>query len=314
MGNVIAVSANKGGVLKTSLSTNIAGVLSRDLLLEDPSKKIEKDNLLKELSSLKKSRKNSKKRKRIKEIETNIEEYENEPKELLRKGKKILIIDHDNQGNVALSFGINPDDYGKTLYNVLVEDMEMKEAIVNVHENIDLVISNDDMIDFSVKVLTNIDKYPNYLTLLKEKIDSIKGEYDYVIIDTPPDLGLVISNVFTASDKILVPFQPETFSMRSLIKTIGTVESFKEMINPNVEILGIVPTLIDSRTTIHSDILQECRKYAYENDVKVFDTHIPRSVRFASSVAYEGKPSTLSKQKNDNAVQSYFELVKELGL
>src|SRR5690625_2359757 len=219
MGNVIAVSANKGGVLKTSLSTNIAGVLSRDLLLEDPSKKIEKDNLLKELSSLKKSRKNSKKRKRIKEIETNIEEYENEPKELLRKGKKILIIDHDNQGNVALSFGINPDDYDNTLYNVLVEDMEMKEAIVNVHENIDLVISNDDMIDFSVKVLTNIDKYPNYLTLLKEKIDSIKGEYDYVIIDTPPDLGLVISNVFTASDKILVPFQPETFSMRSLIKT-----------------------------------------------------------------------------------------------
>src|SRR5690625_2747904 len=101
--------------------------------------------------------------------------------------------------------------------------------------------------------------------------------------------------------------------MRSLIKAINSVNNFKEKINKNLKIMGVVGTLIDSRTVLHSDILSECRKFCYEEKIKMFDTIIPRSVRFANSVAYEGNPATLT-DKNHPLVQSYFDLVKEMDL
>jgi len=258
MGDVIAVSTNKGGVLKTSLTTNIAGVLAQ-------------------------------------------------------RGEKILIIDSDNQGNAALSFGLNPDSYENSLYDVLVEDGNIEDIIIEAHPGIDIAISNDDMVHFELDVLTNVDQFPNLFHLLKLKIDNIKHEYDYILIDTPPNLGLTTGNVLSAANKILIPFQPENYSMRSLVKILTTVSDFKNKHNTNLEILGIVATLIDSRTTLHSEVLQLCRKYALENDLKVFDTVIPRTVRFANSVAYMGLPATLTDKRN-NLVESYFELVKEMNI
>src|SRR5699024_4301482 len=114
-------------------------------------------------------------------------------------------------------------------------------------------------------------------------------------------------------DEVLIPFQPENYSMRSLIKILDTIDDFKGKYNSKLSVLGIVATLIDSRTVLHSEILQMCRRYAYEKEIKMFDTVIPRSVRFANSVAYEGKPATLT-DKSNNLVQSYFELVKEMDL
>ncbi|WP_128896661.1 ParA family protein [Longirhabdus pacifica] len=251
---VWAISTNKGGVLKTSITTNLAGVFS--------------------------------------------------------KKHKILIVDTDNQGNVALSFGKNPDDYEYTIYDVLVEDVKAEDAIFNVYKNIDVIPANDDMAFFEFDVLNN-SNYKNPFSLLKNKILDLKDQYDYILIDTPPNMGLVQGNVLSCSDQVIIPFQPESYSMRSLLKILKAIEDFKNQHNPNLNILGVVATLVDLRTILHSEVLQECRKYCMNHDIKVFDTIIPRSVRFASSIAYDGLPASLTDHTNQ-LVASYYELAKEI--
>jgi chromosome partitioning protein len=255
MTNIWAVSTNKGGVLKTSITTNLAGALSKE--------------------------------------------------------KKVLIIDTDNQGNVALSFGVNPDSLETTLYDVLVDGVNPHDAIINVYANIDILPSNDDMAFFEFDVLTQREKYQQPFLLLKEAIKQIEKEYDLILIDTPPNLGLTQGNVLSAANSVLIPFQPENYSMRSLVKILQAIENFKEKHNPSLSILGVVATLVDSRTTLHSQVLQECRRFCYENDIRMFETVIPRSVRFAASVAYERLPATLT-EKNNPLVASYSDLLKEV--
>jgi chromosome partitioning protein len=253
---VIAVRTNKGGVLKTSITINLAGALATE-------------------------------------------------------GKKVLIVDTDNQGNVLLSFGLNPDDVENTIYDVLLGEITPEEAIVNVHDYIDVIPANDDMSFFEMDCLTNSNDYPEPFMLLKKAMARLKKQYDYIFIDSPPTLGLVQGNVLSFVDQVLIPFQPESYSMRSLVKIIKAINGIKEKQNPKLSIAGIVATLVDQRTTLHSEILQECRRFCLEQNIHMFDTVIPRSVRFASSVAYDRKPATLT-DKNNAIVASYFELLKEV--
>lgn len=251
-----AVSTNKGGVLKTSITTNLAGALSKE-------------------------------------------------------GKKVLIIDTDNQGNTSLTFGKNPDELETTLYDVLVEGADLKKAIINVYANIDILPSNDDMAFFEFDVLSDRNKYPHPFTLLKKCIEPVRGQYDYIMIDTPPNLGLVSGMVMNVADGVIIPFQPESYSMRSLVKILKAMADFKEKHNPQLTVFGVVATLVDQRTTLHSQVLQECRKFCDQKGIRMFDSIIPRSVRFASSVAYERLPSTLT-EANNPVVGSYFDLLKEV--
>lgn len=262
MGKVWAISTNKGGVLKTSITTNLSGVLAT-------------------------------------------------------KGKKVLIIDTDNQGNVALSFGKNPDSFEYTTYDVLVDGLAAEMAISNVYQDssggtIDLLGSNDDMAFLDFDVLTQGEKYPEPFLLLKNSVSHLKNDYDFILIDSPPNLGLIAGNVLSFTDEVLIPFQPESYSMRSLVKILQSINNFKNQFNKNLSVLGIIATLVDSRTILHSQILQECRKYCYEHDIRMFETVIPRSVRFASSIAYERLPATLSSDKSNKIVLSYYELLQEI--
>lgn len=255
MTRIIAISTNKGGVLKTSLTTNLAGVLS--------------------------------------------------------KNNRILIVDTDNQGNAALSFGKNPDQFERTIYDVLLQGVHPKKAIYEVYKNIDILPANDDMAFFEFDVLTQVSKYPEPFSLLKNALEPIQDDYDFILIDTPPNLGLTQGNVLTFADEVLIPFQPESYSMRSLVKILKSIEDFRDRYNPGLSVLGVVGTLVDTRTVLHSQVLQECRAYCFNNSIRMFDTIIPRTVRFASSVAYEGLPATLT-DKNNALVASYFELAKEM--
>lgn len=285
MTRTIAISTNKGGVLKTSITVNLAGILAKE-------------------------------------------------------GHKVLIIDADNQGNVSLSFGKNPDSFKNTLYSVLLEGLPAKEVIKTVYEwheptlkeymkrlsikrmqdynrtlkalkNIDILPSNDDMTFFEFDVLPNMVKYKRPFHLLKEQIQAIQANYDYVLIDTPPNLGLTQGNVLASSDEVLIPFQPESYSMRSLVKIMQAIESFKKDHNPNLEILGVVATLVDSRTSLHSEILSECRLFCKEKGIHMLDAVIPRRIRYATSIAYEGLPATLTATRND-LVKSYYDLKGEI--
>lgn len=255
MAEVWSISTNKGGVLKTSLTTNIAGLLSK-------------------------------------------------------QGHKVLIIDTDNQGNVALSFGQNPDNYEMTLYDVMVDKVPVRDAIVNVYENIDILPSNDDMSFIDIDVLTEPQKHPKPFLLIKEACDELRNEYDYILLDTPPNIGLIQGNVLTFTDKVIIPFQPETYSQRSLIKMLTAIEKFKKH-NPNLAVLGVVATLVDYRTTLHVEMIKKLKELCLQKDIKCYTTVIPRTIRFASNVAFDLKPATLTP-KNSEQIEIYEELLKEI--
>lgn len=251
---VWAISTNKGGVLKTSLTVNLAGLLSQK--------------------------------------------------------KKVLIVDTDNQGNCLVSFGKNPDQANTTLYDVMVDDVPAQYAIQNVYKNIDILPSNDDMAFLEFDVLTNATKYPKPFHLLRQALEVVRKEYDIILVDTPPNMGLVQGNVLSFADKVLIPFQPEPYNMRSLVKIIKVIREFRENQNRNLSILGVIPTLVDMRTNVHDHTLQECRKYCYERDITIFNTVIPKTIRFATSIAYERLPATLTHHNRD--VKYYGELLVEV--
>lgn len=284
MARIISVITHKGGTLKTSLVTNIAGVLSQD--------KSNKEFILNLANTLSRSGKSTKK-----------------------KGKKILIVDMDGQGNAGMSFGFKPDkDFETNIYDVLLEGENIQNTITKAHKNIDIVGANTDMISFELDVLA-IKKVPSnrYFNLLKTAIEPIKEDYDYILIDTPPSLGLIAGNVLSATNDVIIPFHPEPYSQQSLITILKQIREFRNALNKEINILGVVGTIVDSRTTLHSELLQECRQFVEGIGVKMFDTVIPKSIRFANSVAYNGKPATLT-DKNNKLVSSYFELVKEMDL
>lgn len=227
-----------------------------------------------------------------------------------KEGNKILIVDCDNQGNVATSFGKNPDQYSNTIFDALVQGLEVKEAIVNVHKNIDAIFANDDMAFFELDIV-NKPEFPNPFVLLKNALEKLRSEYTHIFIDSPPQMGVVAGNILTCADEIIIPFHPETYSLRSMVKTFRAIENFKET-NPGLTIAGVVPTKV-KQTVTHNANLQSCREFCYQMNVHVFDTVIPESIRFAEAVGRYGLPLTLTDSK-DKAVQPYFNLAEEMAI
>lgn len=251
---IIAITTNKGGVLKTSLSVNLAGLLA--------------DN------------------------------------------HRVLVVDMDNQGNAGLSFGFNVDEFENTIYDVFFNNLHPEKAIVTASENIDLLPSNDDMTWFETDLIEKREKFPSPYHLLKHALVKVSDRYDYCIIDGPPTLGINTANILTAADEIIIPYQPEPYAMRSFIKTLQACERMKT-VNKDIRVLGVVATLTDSRTNLHSQFVQECRVYCFENHLHMFDTDIPRSIRFASAINQHGLPATIV-DRGHKMVKKYEELLKEV--
>ena len=255
----ISVSTHKGGVLKTSITTSLGGMLANS-------------------------------------------------------GYRVLIVDTDSQGNVALTFAQSPDEYPMTLFDALVNGKNPMDCIFNLDKNLDIMPSNDDMELFDFDVLTNLDKYKNPFYLMKDSLKYIENQYDFIFVDTPPSLGLIQGNVVSYVDDVLIPFQPETYSMRSLVKVLNFINKFKDTHNNNLSVLGVVATLVDSRTNLHQDILKEAEGYCDNNQVKLFNTVIPRTIKYSSSVTYEGLPVTLSGEKDSEMLkQVYYNLLGEVA-
>ncbi|MEH7440494.1 ParA family protein [Neobacillus drentensis] len=225
--------------------------------------------------------------------------------------KRVLIIDTDGQGNTSIAFGLKPHDFENTIYDVLTGEKTAKEVIVSVNEYLDVLPANNDMNFLEFDILPNIQQYAQPFSLLKKALEDVKDSYSYIFIDTPPSMGLVAGNVLAASDKVIIPFVPEMFAVSGLIRVIEAIDDFKSKENPALEVAGIVGMMVDSRTTLHSEMLQQARKYCVENDLTMFDTTIPKSIRFANSTAYEGKPATWTDY-NSPIVAAYFDLMKEV--
>jgi len=217
------------------------------------------------------------------------------------KGHRVLCVDMDPQGNLTMSQGVDPDTVEKSMYDVLVHGMPISEV---VHKReIDVACSSIDLAGAEMALSAMIGRE----RALQRALKAVEDDYDFVCIDTPPSLGLLTINALTASTKVIVPVQCEYLSMRGLIQLQNTLEMIRENLNPAVQIEGILPTLLDTRT-VHA---KEAIEILEENfGDKVFASRIRKTIRFAEAPV-QGM-SVLKYDPDGLAAQSYRDLAKEV--
>jgi chromosome partitioning protein len=216
-------------------------------------------------------------------------------------GNRVLAIDMDPQGNLTMSQGIDPDSVEKSMYDVLVHHISIREVIRK--REIDVACASIDLAGAEIAMSTQIGRERSLQKMLRPVLD----DYDFVCIDTPPSLGLLTINALTAADKVIVPVQCEYLSMRGLVQLQNTMSMIREELNPEIEIEGILPTLVDSRT-VHA---KEAIEILEENfGERVFATRIKKTIRFAEAPV---KGTSVLKYDPDGvAAKAYRELAKEV--
>ncbi len=217
------------------------------------------------------------------------------------KGHRVLCVDLDPQGNLTMSQGIDPDTLDKSIYDVLVHDMPIRDVIVS--REIDIAPASIDLAGAEIAMSTKIGRERS----LQKALAEVADDYDFVCIDTPPSLGLLTINALTASNKVIVPVQCEYLSMRGLIQLQNTLEMIRENLNPDIEIEGILPTIMDTRT-IHA---KEAIEILEENfGDRVFASRIRKTIRFAEAPV-QGM-SVLKYEPNGPAAEAYRQLAQEV--
>ena len=221
---------------------------------------------------------------------------------LAKKGKKVLLIDADPQGNATSGLGINKE-IEKSVYDVIIEEVNIKEAIQDTMiKNLKVCPSNINLAGAEVELVSMMSREHR----LKEKIDEVRDDFDYIIIDCPPSLGLITLNAFTASDSVLIPVQCEYYALEGLGQLINTVNLVRRHLNKNLEIEGAVLTMFDIRTNLSNQVVKEVKRY-FED--KVYKTVIPRNVKLSEAPSY-GMPITVYDPKSKGA-KCYEKLAKE---
>lgn len=222
---------------------------------------------------------------------------------LASKGKKVLMIDIDPQGNTTSGIGIDKNDLQYTIYDVLINGMEAKECILDTNqENLYIMPSSVQLAGAEIE-LTAINKRE---LKLRECIDSIKENYDYIFIDCPPSLGLLSINALSAVDSVLIPIQCEYYALEGVSQLMNTIKLVKKNLNPELEIEGVVLSMFDGRTNLSIQVVDEVKKYFRG---KVYTTMIPRNVRLAEAPSYG--MSILQYDVKSKGAEAYQELADE---
>ena len=220
------------------------------------------------------------------------------------KGKKVLVVDIDPQGNTTSGYGIEKNDLDNTIYELMLGDCSIEDCIIkDVIENISILPSNVNLAAAEIELI-GVDK-KEYI--LKNEIDWVKDRYDYIIIDCPPSLSLLTVNAMTTADSVLVPIQCEYYALEGLSQLIHTVNLVKERLNPNLEMEGVVFTMYDSRTNLSAQVVENVKSHLNQ---KVYRTVIPRNIRLAEAPSY-GQPINIYDPKSAGA-ERYLALAEEV--
>ncbi len=221
---------------------------------------------------------------------------------LAKKGKKVLLIDADPQGNATSGLGVEKNLELST-YDVLVNETAIKDVIQDTTiKNLKVCPSNINLAGAEVELVSMMSREQR----LKERLDEIKDKFDYILIDCPPSLSLITLNSFTASDSVLIPVQCEYYALEGLGELLNTFNLVKRHLNKNLQIEGALLTMYDMRTNLSNQVVEEVKKYF--ND-KVYKTVIPRNVRLSEAPSY-GMPIT-EYDKRSKGAKSYIKFAKE---
>ncbi|MBI5408805.1 MAG: ParA family protein [Nitrospirae bacterium] len=219
-------------------------------------------------------------------------------------GKRVLLIDTDPQGNSTSGLGIDKDTLKGSLYELYIGTRSIEDLILETSlPNLKIIPSNIDLIGAELELT---DK-ENRETILKQALQPIRPQYDYIFIDCPPSLSLLTLNALVAADTLLVPMQCEYYSLEGISMLLRTYNLIKDSFNPSIEIEGILLTMFDGRTTLANQVTDELRRHFGD---KVYKTVIPRNITLAEAPSH-GKPVILYDVRSKGA-QSYIELAKEI--
>jgi len=217
------------------------------------------------------------------------------------KGHRVLLIDLDPQGNLTMSQGMNPDTIQQSMFDVLVHRMPIEQVIER--REVDVAVSSIDLAGADMALSSQIGRE----RALEKALAPIKDRYDYILIDTPPSLGLLTINAFVSATGVVVPVQTEYLSLRGLVQLENTLAMVRENLNPRVEIIGIVPTMYDKRLT-HSREADEILRENFGD--LVYNTRIRKTVRFAEAPVKGA--SVLAYEPDGEAANMYRDLAKEV--
>ena len=218
--------------------------------------------------------------------------------------QKVLMVDIDPQGNCTSGFGIEKQNLEVSSYEILIDQEPAKNAIIKTKfKNVDLLPASMDLAGAELELVD----IPERQTRLKKALADVKENYDYILLDCPPSLGLITLNALTASDTFLVPIQCEYYALEGLSQLLNTVKTIKRLYNPSIDLEGVVLTMFDNRLNLTQQVVSEVKKY-FPN--KVFETAIPRNVRLSEAPSF-GMP-VLYYDRGSRGSMAYIALAREL--
>lgn len=219
-------------------------------------------------------------------------------------GKKVLLIDIDPQGNTTSGVGINKGEVHACIYDVLIDDEKIKNTVIQSKvENLFVVPATISLAGAEIELVSTISREAR----LKNAIQQVKGEYEYIVIDCPPSLGLLTINALTAADSIIIPVQCEYYALEGLSQLLSTVRLVQKHLNKHLMIDGVLLTMLDARTNLGLQVIEEVKKYFQD---KVYKTVIPRNIRLSEAPSH-GEPIIIYDAKSRGA-EMYLELAREV--
>ena len=223
---------------------------------------------------------------------------------LAKEGRKVLLIDSDPQGNATSGLGFDKRDVKKCIYDALINEVPMADTLKHTaYENLDVIPATIQLAGAEIELVSLMNREGR----LKNALERIKHDYDYVIIDCPPSLGLLIINALTAASSVMIPVQCEFYALEGITMLMNTIQLVQRNLNPALKLEGVVMTMFDSRTNLAQDVVEEVKKYF---KTKMYKTIVPRNVRLSEAPSH-GMP-VIDYDSKSKGAQVYMELAQEV--